>query len=142
MHDAGDTGRARAVTTTPRRAAVPSGDFDEGGIATLEDYAVLKFGDEGAEVEKALGSLAEWMQQAELDYRTFLLAARAVRKNEIETLTFVENVGAELVADFADGLTELSNRYKALAQVATAANVRAVAGLARLSVARDAMAEG
>ena len=102
--------------------------------ATVDDYAAVTFGDQGPAAEEGLGSRTAWLERAAVDYATLRIAARIVRKTDVEMVAMARTVGDETALDLADSLFSLHDRYKALAVILSAAAHRTLAGLSRKAV--------
>src|SRR5260370_8773964 len=105
--------------------------------AKPKDFAKLMFSDEGPELEKALGTYDEWVQQAPNDFALLRLAVAVLRKNDAEMLAVVQNAGPELPMELADAWFNLEKRYRAQAEALQAARIRTFAGLSRHSQPTD-----
>ena len=110
--------------------------------ATIEQLAALEFRDEGPELSKAIGTHAEWIDQANSDWTMFCFAEAAMRKNDVQTHAIVQEVGTEAISEFADALNVMRLRYVAMAELLHAAEIRNMCGLARVALGFDGQNAG
>lgn len=99
--------------------------------ATIEDWAGLRFGDEGPSVQAAIGPLDTWLDRARTDHLLVQFAAAMLRKDDVATCAGVKQMGVSAFVDFAESLRDLQGRYEGLAGMLQTTVTRLTAGLSR-----------
>ena len=117
---------AGLVAAAPASAGQPGPE----PLATFDDFATMEFDAHAPGGELVLGTLAEWLEQAEHEYALLFLAMVAFQRDHVGSAEIAAK-GPELLFEFVDGLGLLQRRYEGRLEVLAGAEARVVCGLAR-----------
>ena len=117
---------AGLVAAAPASAGQPAPE----PLATFDDFATMEFDAHPPGGELVLGTLSEWLEQAEHEYGLLFLAMVALQRDHVGSAE-VAAKGPELLFEFVDGLGLLQRRYQGRLEALAGAEARVVCGLAR-----------
>lgn len=134
-------GLSAALASPPAAACEPSPSAGSEAPPTMEALAAMRFGDEGAAVQAAVGTADDWEARSFLDGFRMRVAASFLRHDESRVREIIRQLGFEASKDLIDSTLSLRTRFLGLADILHAAHIRMLAGLARLALDGDMPAE-
>jgi hypothetical protein len=134
-------GLSAALASPPPAAGAALPSAGSSPSPSIEALAALRFDDEGAAVQAAVGTAGAWEARSPLDGWRMRIAASFMRHDESRVREIIRQLGSEGSKELIESTFALRTRFLGLADILHAAHVRMLAGLARVALDGDMTAE-